>query len=308
MVANLFQSSQIVPEEFHRQGKQSIRKTFDVYIQPFSLSEEEKLLRSGLGRIMSTQLDPNASIVRIPLEQLQSVLHLEVPKRVIQYVPSSVPIVDPANKPKQVRAKGVRGQQRPFKTVKRALPEVASIYADADDAGDGEQQTSKKARLSGRGGANEEEEYERRASSGAGTHGRADAVEEEEEEDYRRRSAKSSTPSNFYAVVGPLFDEFWRMEFDNVQVTWAFFALITNMNCKDYQLEVFAEQSYSLAVIKDKLKAQAYCSIEDFVYDFNQLFTNIFTYYPASHEAVKKAVELSKLFEDRWKEILPKFR
>lgn len=60
--------------------------------------------------------------------------------------------------------------------------------------------------------------------------------------------------------------------------------------------------------MQEKLKNHAYCSIEDFVYDFNQLFTNIFTYYSESHPVYRKAVELSKLFQDRWQELLPKFK
>ena len=61
-------------------------------------------------------------------------------------------------------------------------------------------------------------------------------------------------------------------------------------------------------VSQDKLKSRAYCSLEDFVYDFNQLFTNIFTYYPESSLPYRKAVELSKLFQERWQELLPKFK
>ena len=60
--------------------------------------------------------------------------------------------------------------------------------------------------------------------------------------------------------------------------------------------------------LQEKLKNQAYCSTEDFVYDFNQLFTNIFTYYSETHEAYRKAVELSLLFKERWKELMPKFK
>lgn len=74
-----------------------------------------------------------------------------------------------------------------------------------------------------------------------------------------------------------------------------------------------ASQAYSFFIsltirTQEKLKNHAYCSIEDFVYDFNQLFTNIFTYYSESHPAYRKAVELSKLFQDRWQELLPKFK
>lgn len=64
---------------------------------------------------------------------------------------------------------------------------------------------------------------------------------------------RRAIPTNFYTVVQPLFQEFWEMEFDNDEVTYAFFARITNMNCRDFKLEAFAERSYCLEVIKVKL-------------------------------------------------------
>jgi hypothetical protein len=179
-------------------------------------------------------------------DKIVPVLHLEPPKKVIQYVASSVPIVDPSKAPKGPRTKIVKSKNN-FKTVKRALPEVASIYAEehtssATSSSYDDAPASKKARLSrgGAGGAAEEDDDEGRRQ-----------VEADAEDEYdNRAAARSATPSNFYAVVGPLFEEFWKLDFDNVEVTWAFFALITHYNCKDYRLEAFAEKSYSLAVIK----------------------------------------------------------
>ncbi len=135
----------------------------------------------------------------------------------------------------------MRGPQRQARPQKRNMPEVASIYAEdpevlVDDDDDGAP-ASKRTRMS-KGGAEDLDRGRRVA---------AIDVEEEYEPVVRR-----STPSNFYTIVGTLFDEFWAMEFDDVEVTWAFFALITNANCKDYRLDVFAEHSYSLAVIKVK--------------------------------------------------------
>lgn len=134
-----------------------------------------------------------------------------------------------------------RGPQRQVKAPKRNLPEVASIYAEETDVAvdydDGDMPASKRTRMSKGGSGFDELDKSRRVST--------IDVEDEYEPVVRR-----STPSNFYNVVGPLFEEFWAMEFDEVEVTWAFFALITNANCRDYRLEVFAEQSYSLAVIK----------------------------------------------------------
>mmetsp|Transcript_3510 Transcript_3510/g.5796 ORF Transcript_3510/g.5796 Transcript_3510/m.5796 type:complete len:95 (-) Transcript_3510:1152-1436(-) len=87
-----------------------------------------------------------------------------------------------------------------------------------------------------------------------------------------------------------------------------FFANITSINCKLYKLEAFSEQSHALPVIKEKLKNRAYISVEDFVYDFNQMFQNIFKFYPESHGAIQKAIELSKLFDERWQVALTKFK
>lgn len=160
-------------------------------------------------------------------------------------MPSATPIVDP-NKPKQVKMRGQRGQPRQFKTIKRSQPEVASIYAEADEVEhmDSDQPSSKRSRLS-KGDAIEDDE--RRYSSSAVL----------DAEDEYEPVARRSTPANFYTVVGPLFQEFWALEFDDVEVTAAFFALITHANCRDYKLEAFAEQSYSLTVIK--VSVNMYC-------------------------------------------------
>lgn len=172
------------------------------------------------------------------IDQFLPSLHLEVPKKVIQYVAAAAPIVDPVMKSKQVRAKGARGPQKQFvKTAKRSLPEVASIYNEAPEEGsDTEQPAQKKTRSSlGRGNGDDGEAI------------KSIAIKAEVPHEVVNRRA---IPKNFYTVVAPIMDEFWNMEFDNEEVTWAFFALITHLNCKDYRLNAFAEQSYSLTVIK----------------------------------------------------------
>lgn len=265
MVDNLFRAAVMDRDEFHRKTKQNIRKTFDAFVHPFTIPEEDKLQRVGMRTIMTTPLDSNVSWKPIPLgkyfvllcmpflydfprdtiqqpftiEHVLPVLHLEVPKRVVQYMPSATPIIDPS-KAKPVKGRGQRGQPRQFKTIKRSQPEVASIYAEADEGDnmDSEQPVSKRSRLS-KGGVVAGDDDRRHTQNVI-----LDA--EDEYEPVVRRS----TPSNFYAVVEPLFKEFWDMEFDDLDVTSAFFAVITHMNCRDYKLETFAEQSYSLTVIK----------------------------------------------------------
>eukprot|EP00981_Chlorochromonas_danica_P006200 scaffold1307_cov166-Ochromonas_danica.AAC.22 len=91
----------------------------------------------------------------------------------------------------------------------------------------------------------------------------------------RSRVSHTGLPMNFYEVVTPLFQEFWGKQFADKSVTFAFFAIITSYNCKEYQLPVFAEQSYALPVIK-------------------QLFTNILRFYPDGHPAIAAAKELQQ--------------
>ncbi len=57
-----------------------------------------------------------------------------------------------------------------------------------------------------------------------------------------------------------------------------------------------------------KLENRQYFSVEDFVYDFHQLFANIFKYYAETHPAYHKARELSQLFEARMAAASTKFR
>jgi hypothetical protein len=237
LVDNLFRSSQLSKDEFHRKVRHTMKKTFDNYVTPFILTEEDKTLRTGLRSIMSSSNDPGTMLPPIYLEQYLPALHLEVPKKVLQYVQASVPIVDPTKAKQVQKTRVARGPQKQFKTAKRALPEVASIYADAnEDNSEDDLPASKKARNS-LAKSNSEEADSRRIIP---------VHHEVDNEPPMRRAI----PKNFYTIITPLFEEFWRMEFENDEVTWAFFAVITHMNCADYKLSTFAEQSYSLAIIK----------------------------------------------------------
>jgi len=62
LVDNLFRSSMINKDEFHRKAKQTIRKTFDVHLHPFSLTEEEKMKRTGLRNIMAGPMDVSVPV------------------------------------------------------------------------------------------------------------------------------------------------------------------------------------------------------------------------------------------------------
>jgi hypothetical protein len=62
MISQLFRSAQTTEEEFHRRAKQTIRKTFDAYVQPFVMPEEGKRLKIGLRGIMSVPIGQQATI------------------------------------------------------------------------------------------------------------------------------------------------------------------------------------------------------------------------------------------------------
>jgi hypothetical protein len=239
LVDNLFRSSQLNKDEFHRKVRNTTKKTFDNYVLPFILTEEDKTTRSGLRGIITSSSDPGSMLPSLYLEQYLPALHLEVPKKVLQYVQSSVPIVDPTKAKQVQKTRVARGPQKQFKTTKRALPEVASIYANAQDNDNSEDDlpASKKSRMSVAKSQLEEADSRR-------------VIPVQHEYVDNEPPLRRTIPKNFYTIVAPLFDEFWKMEFDNDEVTWAFFAVITSMNCADYKLSAFAEQSYSLAIIK----------------------------------------------------------
>ena len=159
--------------------------------------------------------------------------------------------------------------------------EVASIYANERDDEEG----PKRSRY------NEEDENE-----------------DDEDDEYNPENTKSTVlPLNFYEVAKSVFDTFWNLEFDDKEVTWAFFAKINAQNCLDFNVQSFAENSTCLAVIKEKLDNSLYPTIDSFLYDFHQMFDNIFTYYAPEHPAVAKGKELHKLFEKTWVKEREKF-
>jgi hypothetical protein len=225
IIGNFYKNANIDRQDFHRQAKQNIRKDFDSYILPFHLNANEKKMKSNILNIINRPLDANAQILQFPPLLLESVLFLEPPKRVIQYVPVAAPpaYVEPKQKPAKVKI--LRGPQKP-KPIKRSTPEVASIYAEE------ESQALKRAKAT-----DDDDEVEM-------------DVYPSDNEDTPAHDVYRKTPSNFEAVAGGLFEEFWRMEFEDDEVTWAFFAKITSANCKDYKLNTFADTSSSLAVIK----------------------------------------------------------
>lgn len=187
-------------------------------------------------------LDMTVKIEPFPLPLLDSLLVLEAPKKVIQYVPSAsslattssttpIPAVD--NKTKPAKQKIVRGPK--VIKPKRSQVEAASIYAEEE----------KSAFKRGKLADDVDDEYGPEVvddSFYGGRLGDASLVSPQ--------VVKKRLPTNFDKVAGDLFDEFWNLEFEDHEITWAFFAKITSLNCKDYKLQNFADTSYCLAVIK----------------------------------------------------------
>jgi hypothetical protein len=54
MVDNLFRVSQLNRDEFHRKAKLGVKSTFDAYVQPYTVTDAERSLSTGLRNIMST--------------------------------------------------------------------------------------------------------------------------------------------------------------------------------------------------------------------------------------------------------------
>ena len=250
MLNNLFHTMNLDRNEYKTKDfREKLSKTFDNYLYPYKFSETEKVLRTDLHSIASTPKDssvkidifPNGmiykyfkyymSIIIVLLynqnskEDLERILILEVPKKIIKYAASSNPLI----KEKRTKKTGSRGPRLPKNLAHlKGLPEVASIYTDdIDEQGISIHKRSYQD-------FNDGEYYDTDESNDI-------------DDSYLPNSYK--LPENFYILVQELFDEFWAIEFDNIEVTWAFFAKITNYNCKEYSLETFAEESSSLPVI-----------------------------------------------------------
>ena len=62
LVDNLFRSSQLNKNEFYNRMKLVQRKGIDSYVQPFTLREEDRNVRTGLSSIMSADVDLRPSL------------------------------------------------------------------------------------------------------------------------------------------------------------------------------------------------------------------------------------------------------
>lgn len=285
ILSDFYKSSGLDPNDLEKRVNQNLMRSYDAYILPLKLTGEERGIKSNISNILRQPVQP-VNIAPFPLEHLQSVLVLKPPKKVIEYTgPTQLDLsaTEQVKKEKQPRRPYGRRAGR-TRLGKDTQTEVASIYAEEESTP--ASQAAKRQKL-----AEKEEET---------------TIMEEvdyyaEEEGGPIHSTSSSLPSNFYDVCSAVFDTFWQLEFDETEVTWAFFAKINSVNCVDFKLKSFAYTSSSLAVVKEKLESKQYVSTDEFPYDFHQMFDNIFTYYPPGHPAYKKAIELSAVFDERWR-------
>lgn len=114
-------------------------------------------------------------------------------------------------------------------------------------------------------------------------------------------SHRASAPIvNLYEVINPVFNEFWSLEFDNMQVTPAFFASIDALNAKEFGLSTYASEACSLPVIQKKISERRYFTAQAFVYDMESMFRNVLKYYPENHPAYSTALHLQSKFATLW--------
>ena len=286
--SDFYRSSGLNKAELEKTVNQNVIKSYDAYILPLKLSNEEKCVKTQIGAIIR---HPVPAVVHplFPVQMLQEVLNLQPPKKVIAYSGPShaeAPIVK--EKPKRSHGRSRASRNR---LSREAPSEVASIYAEEE---------SKPA--VNRAAQNKRQKVNKEENEMVVENDYHNGREEEHEEVQHNISR---IPGNFYDVATEVFNSFWHLEFEDQEINFAFFAKITSINCKDFKLEAFADTSSSLAVIREKLEGKQYLSAEEFVYDFHQMFDNIFLYYTSNHPAYKKAIELSVAFEERWKVAQP---
>ncbi len=305
--------------------KANVSKTFDALVNTIGvkLNAEEKKLPSGLAQIVANVTAERASSYRFipfPMHELQDSFVLVAPRKVNTYVASqrtlnaqAASAAASANggapKEKVKRESSGGGKGNPAWRVGFGKPRASRAHLqedlghfvaeDEDRDEDGDFNPRKRERLF--------EDENSAADLGA-------------PEQILSSAESIVLPKNFYQVIYGVFEQFWSMEFDDPAVSQAFFAKIDINNCRAYGLEVFAESSMSLSVIRDRLDATnatgatstgyslAYRSPEDFYSDFRQMFENIFAFFPPQSAPQLKAIELNTLFHVKWEAAKASFK
>lgn len=248
------------------------------------------------------------TLLIVILDQMKTLLILAVPKRIVEY--SGPDSYDASGR--SSRGKGKRGSRS-----------SRGGGATSNAGNEGKEPVAKKSRLSS---------GDLQSSGTIAAKTINETISASPAEGKLDKSVKDKLPINFKPVILRLFEEFWKLEFDETEVNWAFFAKICAANCGDYKLTAFAESSCSLPVIKvrpsrllssllplihipmydtirqERIDNGEYSSLKSFEADFQTMFQNIFRYYPQSHPACMKAVELLHFFDRRWREVQKDFR
>lgn len=210
------------------------RPTFEDYVFPHKLTAAEAKVKTDFAKFVSadTPIESSSEITLIEFgiflliysvrftdlfcsysENVRHILHLAVPKKVIEYAgPDTYDASDPT------KGKLTKGKRIPKQ--RKSTQDAASIYDD--------EPASKKQKSSSTS---------------------IDTIVLKKPPKVEPKQIVG-LPSNFSILVKPFFEDFWKLEFDDTEVTWAFFAKINSSNCAEYKLSAFAEQSTSLAVIK----------------------------------------------------------
>jgi hypothetical protein len=131
ILSDFYKSTGLDPDDLEKKVNQNVMKSYDAYILPLKLSNEEKRIKTHIAHIVRNPVQP-VNIAPFPVETLQNVLNLQPPKKVIEYTgPTQLESADLAKKERQSRRPYGRraGRTRLSKEIPK---EVASIYAEEE--------------------------------------------------------------------------------------------------------------------------------------------------------------------------------
>jgi len=257
-------------------SKESMPTSCESLIRPFSLTPEEYNLESGLLAIALS--NPKTEIRPLYREKLVETLILKNPKKVGDFTP---PVADLSEKVKQKPSKkgGIISKSKKESTLisSTASGEVVK--------------KRKRVRLESRQDLDEDREEATYYSQ-----------DEKKSKHSTTQSTTSKSVTNLQPIMKKVFDEFWDEHLDP-SIAAPFFSLITRENCSAFGIADYfskVEDACTLITIKDRLSSGVYQFAENFTYDFNLMFNNVFLYYDSTSPQYQKALELKEKFSQRW--------
>mmetsp|Transcript_16908 Transcript_16908/g.25489 ORF Transcript_16908/g.25489 Transcript_16908/m.25489 type:complete len:301 (-) Transcript_16908:62-964(-) len=263
--------------ETSQYAKKKMEKGLDHLIRPFSLSEDEKRIPAGLLDIALSSFD--ARIELFPKDYLSRLQIDPVkPDTRVQH------IVHDSQPPPSI---GRSGARKPLPSTtrstdrKRRQPSMSSgsniarntILSDEENDEESLAAARKRFRPSRR------RQTEQPAQTGTVVR-----------------------PEILQPVLQKIFDGFWDLEMEP-SIAIPFFSIITRENCERIQLPGFYEkvmQECTLRNIKERLENGMYSTPEAFERDFHTMFNNVTLYYSPDAPQHEKAVELKRMFEEKW--------